>query len=106
MNIISNIAMVLLVPTFLAGCDQALNKVGAEYLKISLKDTCGDEDPDCIAAVDTQFDSCHSKYEQDWNNYMNSSSSKEDELLEIYSKGLFACIVDQDGDSYFVFDPE
>ena len=106
MSITKKTGLVFLLPMFLASCDQALNKVGAEYLKMSLKDACGDEDPDCIAAVDDQFDACHAKYEKDWNNYMNSSSSKEDELLEIYSKGLFACIVDPDGDSYFVFDPE
>lgn len=106
MYIINKIAIIFLFTALLTSCDQVLNKAGSKYLKISLKDTCGEEDPACIAAVVAQFDSCHSKYEADWNKYMNSNSSQEDELLEIYSKGVYGCIVDEDGNPYFVFDPE
>ena len=90
----------------LAGCDQLLNKAGAQYLKFSLKDACGEEDTACIAAVENQFDSCQEKYEKEWNVYMNSSTSNEDELLKNYSDKMYGCIVDEDGDPYFVFDPE
>ena len=76
------------------------------YLKISFKDSCGEEDIPCVAAVEGQFDSCRSKYEEDWNKYMNSSSSNEDELLEIYWEKMYGCIVDENGEPYFIFDPE
>ena len=90
----------------LAGCDQLLNKAGAQYLKFSLKDACGEEDTACIAAVESQFDPCQEKYEKEWNAYMNSSTSTEDELLKIYSEKMYGCIVDEDGDPYFVFSLE
>ena len=106
MHTINKLAIICLFTTFVASCDQILDKAASEYLKISLKDTCGEEDPACIAGVTDQFDSCHSKYEEDWNKYINSSSSQEDEFLEIYSKKVYGCIVDEDGDPYFIFDPE
>ncbi len=106
MNTLNKLAIICLLITFMASCDQVLNKAGSEFLKMGLKDTCGEEDPACIAAVISQFDSCHTKYEKDWNRYMNSSLSNEDELLEVYSRGVYGCIVDEDGDPYFVFDPD
>ncbi len=110
-RVINRLLVMCLLSIFTASCDlvfndQVLNKAGSMYLKKSLRETCGEKDPDCIAAVNTQFDSCHSKYEEDWNKYMNSSSSREDELLEIYSRKVYGCILDKDGDPYFVFDPE
>jgi len=71
-----------------------------------MKDVCGEEDPKCVAAVDAQFDPCHSRYEKDWAAYMNAGVDEEDELLAVYSKSMYACIVDADGEPYFVFDPE
>ncbi|EPJ46301.1 MAG: hypothetical protein OFPII_21670 [Osedax symbiont Rs1] len=103
MHTINKLAVICLFSTFVASCDQVLDKTESEYLKIILEATCGEEDPACIAAVDGQFDSCHSKYEDDWDKYMNSSSSQEDKLLSIYMKELYGCIVDQDGDPYIVF---
>jgi len=82
------------------------NKAGAEFLKAALKANCGDEDAACIAAVNSQFDSCQSKYEKEWNDYMHSSISKEDELLEMYSLKMFGCIVDENGEPYFEYNPE
>ena len=103
---LNKITIFVLLLMLLTSCDQIVNKVGSEYLKISLKDTCGKDHPACVAAVDEQFDSCHSKYEHDWNNYINSSLSKEDALLKIYSENMYGCIVDENGAPYFVFDPE
>lgn len=100
------IAMLLTIALILGGCDKILNKAGAQYLKVSMKDICGDDDPACVAAVDEQFDSCHEKYEEDWTRYMDSSVEKEDDLLRIYSEKLYGCIVDEDGSPYFFFDPE
>ena len=95
-----------LIFALLVGCDQALNKAGTVYLKLSLEEACGETDTECIAAVKSQFDSCHKKYKADWDNYMNSSISKEDELLEVYSIGIYGCIVDENGEPYFIYDPE
>ena len=90
----------------LSGCDNAINYAGAQYLKISLKEVCGEEDRECIAAVDKQFDPCHDKFKADWAAYMKASASKEDEYLVCYSENMYGCIVDKDGIPYFVFDPE
>ncbi len=90
----------------LLGCDELISKAGTEYLKISLKDACGEDDNACISAVEEQFDSCHEIYENEWNEYMDSSLSEEDELLEKYSSNMYECIVDENGDAYFYFDPE
>lgn len=98
------IAMFFVV--FLSGCDNAINYAGSRYLKMSLKDVCGEEDKECIAAVDEQFDPCHDKYKADWDAYMEASESEEDVHLERYSTSMYGCIVDKDGSPYFVFDPE
>lgn len=106
MNAIVKFAAILFVSVLFAGCDQLSNKAGAKLLKVSLKANCGDEDTDCIAAVENQFDSCQSNYEKEWNDYMNASASKEDELLEIYSLKMCGCIVDENGEPYFEYNPE
>ena len=37
---------------------------------------------------------------------MNSGNSNEDELLKLYSEKIYSCIVDDNGNPYFLFDPE
>ena len=106
MHFFIKLSVFWLVGISLWGCNQVIDKAGAEYLKIHLKKTCGDEEVSCVAAVEEQFDSCHGKYQEAWSNYMNSSLSEEDELLEIYAKGVYGCIVDKDGGPYFVYDPD
>lgn len=106
MSKLIHISMAVLFATLLAGCDNAVNYAGAQYLKMSLKEVCGEDDPECIAAVDTQFDTCQEKYKDDWAAYMEANPSKEDELLATYSTNMYGCIVDKDGNPYFVFDPE
>jgi len=89
----------------LVACDAAISRVSAEYLKYSLREVCGEEDPACIEAVNTQFDACHDRYRDEWNAYMNSSVAGEDALLEDYSRKMYACIVDENGEPWFVYDP-
>lgn len=101
----NRLTIFFLLPVFLTGCDQIFSKAGSEYLKVSLKNTCGESASECVAAVDEQFDSCHRKYEEDWNRYMNSFD-KEDALLKIYSENIYGCIVDEGGEPYFFFDPK
>ena len=97
-------ALVFLAISSLAGCDSLINQAGAEFLKLQLKDICGSEDTACIAAVDRQFGACHSKYEEGWERYMDSSASQEDKFLEVYSVNMYGCIVDENGDPYFVYE--
>jgi len=89
----------------LAGCNEVINRASAEYLKYSLREVCGEDDPACIAAVDAQFDDCHDKSRGEWNAYMNSSLTDQDALLEAYSLKIYACIVDENGEPWFVYDP-
>jgi hypothetical protein len=97
--------LLLTIVIVASGCGQALNRAGAEYLKISLKDTCGKEDKACIAAVDKQFDSCHRLYKENWDKYMDSSSQKDGQLMEVYSIKMYACIVDEKSEPYFNYNP-
>lgn len=89
----------------LVACDQAINRAAAEYLKYSLREVCGEDDPACIEAVNTQFDPCHEKYSEEWAAYMKSSLAEEDALLEYYSRKMYACILDENGEPWFVYDP-
>ncbi len=100
------IVLLFLAQLALTGCEKVINKAAAEYLKLNLKDTCGEDDPECIAAVEDQFDPCHEQYEDDWSQYMEASDSESDERLEIYSENMYNCIVDKDGDPYFYYSPE
>lgn len=106
MRAIIKITIISFLVIHLSACDLLINMAGPEFLKIILKGICGEEDAACIAAVDSQFDGCHSNNKGAWDKYMNSTSSKEDELLEKYSIALYRCIVDENGDPYFTFDPE
>ena len=106
MRTLVRLVFLILLALPLSGCDQWLNRASAEFVKIGLKEVCGEEDKECLAAVEAQFDSCHKKYEKEWEAYMEASTAKEDEFLEIYLKGVYACIVDEDGQPYFEYDPE
>lgn len=95
----------ILSPFFLTGCDYAIEKGTAKYLKMSLKETCGKKDQSCIAAVESQFDACHAKYEDAWRDLLNSSDVDEGKFQAAYSEKLYACIVDKEGKPYFYYNP-
>lgn len=103
---LQKIMYVTFICLIFSGCNQAFNTAGAQYLKLGLKKACFEEDPACVAAVNDQFDACHEKYEKKWDAYMNSSTSDEDELLKLYSEKMYSCIVDDNGNPYFLFEPE
>lgn len=106
MKIFIRFISVLCLSIVLTGCDSAIEKVMAKYLKMSLKDTCGKQDPACVAAVDSQFDACHAKYEGDWRALLNSTDSEEASFQAVYSTNLYGCIVDKEGKPYFFHNPE
>jgi len=105
MRIIRPIALFCACLLCLAACSEVIDRASAEYLKYSLREVCGDDDPACIAAVNAQFDACHEKFRAQWSAYMNSTFAEEDALLEDYSRRMYACIVDENGEPWFVYDP-
>ena len=100
---VHKITLLLFLAVPLAGCDQLADKIVKEYLKSELRDVCGEDDPECIASVDNQFDACQDRYEKEWGEYMNSVPSKEEGLMEVYSKKMYSCIVDDNGEPYFFY---
>lgn len=72
-------------------------------MKTGLIEACGKQDKACIAAVKAQFDVCHKEYNKEWHAYMNAGLFVDDDkLLEIYTGKIYSCVVDADGDPYFV----
>ncbi|GAA5214889.1 hypothetical protein ACFSJ3_00915 [Corallincola platygyrae] len=83
-----------------------MNDAASHVVKFGLLEECGEEDTVCIEAVESQFDACHEQFKSDWNAYMDAAYSEEDVHLERYSKQVFNCIVDADGDAIFFYDPQ
>ncbi|MBU6950108.1 hypothetical protein [Hahella sp. HN01] len=100
-------AATFLTTLLLTGCDSLIGLAGEKLQKTHLIDTCGEDDPACISAVEAQFDACHTKHKEHWNAFMKATNEKEEDLhLERYSQGLYDCIVDENGDPYFYYDPD
>ncbi|ABC32112.1 hypothetical protein HCH_05447 [Hahella chejuensis KCTC 2396] len=99
-------AATLLASLLLTGCDGLIDLAGEKFQKSYLIETCGEDDPACISAVEAQFDACHAKHKKHWDAYMAASEKEEDIQLERYSQGLYECIVDENGDPYFYYDPD
>lgn len=91
------IALLLAAPL----CQAELDLAAKEFKQETLQ-ACGNEEP-CKAAVEAQFESCHNKYINDWNGYLESSMEDEKKMLEAYSKNIYGCIVDANGKPYFKF---
>lgn len=106
MRMVSKTILLVMFVMAVAGCDKAMQKITGVYIKSSMTDLCGEEDEDCIVAVDEQYGSCETKYESEWSAYMNAGSSVEDDLLDEYMSKLYTCVVDKDGDTYFEYDLE
>lgn len=79
--------------------------MAAKLVKQQLTESCED-DSDCAYAVRMQFDACHRKFRKEWQAYMDASGSEEDRYLTEYSNKLYACIVNEDGEPYFEYQPE
>jgi hypothetical protein len=88
------------VSLFLTSCDSAV----VSYSKMEMKEACGKEDLECIAAVDSQYDACHAKYKNEWKAIDEARNSEVDKFMEIYATKLNACIVDKNGESFFSYD--
>ncbi|WLQ14476.1 hypothetical protein O5O45_00810 [Hahella aquimaris] len=98
---------ILLASLLLTGCDGLIGLAGEKLQKSYLIEACGEDDPVCISAVEAQFDACHAQHKKHWDAFMEAASAKEEDLhLERYSRGVYECIVDENGDPYFYYDPD
>lgn len=66
-------------------------------LEISLIDLCGEQDKECIAAVESQISGCMEK--SDWRKYLENEDNKDE--LNRFTKAFYSCLVDEDGNPYF-----
>ncbi|MAM88027.1 MAG: hypothetical protein CME36_12055 [unclassified Hahellaceae] len=71
-------------------------------MELTLVDLCGDEDKECIAAVESQTGVCMKK--SNWRKYVASEDDQAE--LNRFTTEFYSCIVDKDGNSYFVHDEE
>ena len=90
---------VLLVSLFLLSCsDKDLEEFAfRKTLEYKLVDLCGEEDKECIAAVEEQIKSCMLK--SSWRDFLNNEENEEE--LKRFTHSFYLCIVDQDGHPYF-----
>ena len=80
-----------------------LNDAAAVFVKTGLIEACGKKDKACITAVNTQFDACQKKYKKEWHAYMNAGLFEDDDkLLDIYTRRMYSCIVNDKGQPYFL----
>jgi hypothetical protein len=88
---------------FLFGCSEdAVERFAFEKtLKYGLTENC-DKDKACIAAVEEQLPSCIEK--GDYQSLLRATGEQEAIQSERFSRFLFSCIVDKDGDPIFVYE--
>jgi hypothetical protein len=87
---------------FLFGCSEdAVERFAFEKtLKYGLTKNC-DKDKECVAAVDEQLPTCIEK--GDYKAVLRAKGEQEAIEHERFSLFLFSCIVDNDGNPYFVY---
>ncbi len=79
--------------------------VSPDDLKASFLEICKDHDSDaCITAVNTQFDACFKRHEKGWDQFMKSDNTDSDDLANNFAQKMNACIVDEDGEPFFLYD--
>ena len=89
----------LLLFALIAGCSEAQIEEFAfrKTLEYDLVNLCEDEEV-CIAAVKSQIKGCMEKSE--WRRYLDDQDNEE--ALKRFSTDFYACIVDDEGNPYFV----
>ena len=94
--------IILITGLFLFGCSEdAVERFAFEKtLKFGLTKNC-DKDKECVVAVEKQLPSCIEK--GDYKAVLRASGEKEAVEQERFSQFLFSCIVDNDGNPYFVY---
>ena len=90
---------ILFVALFLWSCsDKDLEEFAfRKTLEYKLVDLCGEEDKECIAAVEAQIKSCMVK--SNWRDFLNNEDNEVE--LKRFTQKFYLCIVDQNGHPYF-----
>ena len=97
------VLMILIISFYLGGCSEdAVERFAFEKtLKYGLTENC-DKDKECIAAVEEQLPSCIEK--GDYKTVLRAKGEQEAVEHERFSRFLFSCIVDENGNPYFVYE--
>ena len=95
--------IILITGLFLFGCSEdAVERFAFEKtLKFGLTKNC-DEDKECVAAVEEQLPSCIEK--GDYKAVLRAPREQEDAENARFSRFLFSCIVDKNGDPFFEYE--
>lgn len=82
--------------------------VNPDDLKDIIIEQCKTNDsPECVSAVNEQFDSCLKRYDEEWNTFKTSRTEEEEnQATTALGNKLTACIIDKDGEPFFTFDEE
>lgn len=67
-----------------------------------MAELCGEDDPACIEAVDTQTGPCMEQ--ADWRRYMENDQDPAE--LERFTVAFYACVVDDNGNPWFTPEPQ
>jgi len=71
-----------------------------ETMEYQLKNKCGEENKECLKAIEEQIDSCMKT--SDWKKYLDSDEDQEEMQRFIYK--FFPCFKDPNGNPYFPLD--
>ena len=89
----------IFIVLLLGGCSEAQVEEFAfrKSMEYQLKDDCGDDNEECIKAVEEQIASCMEK--SDWRKYLEND--KDEAELKRFISEFFPCFKDANGNSYF-----
>jgi len=95
--------IILVTSLFMFGCSEdAVERFAFEKtLKFGLTKNC-DKDKECVAAVDEQLPTCIGK--GDYKAVLRAKGEQEAVEHERFSRFLFSCIVDKNGNPFFVYE--
>lgn len=93
------LAVVLLSLPLLACSEASVEEFAfRKTLEHNLLELCGEDDKECTAAVEAQLKGCMEK--SNWRKYVESQDDPAE--LERFTGEFYACIVDSEGNPYFV----
>lgn len=98
-EVMQKILITLIALTTLSSCSlESAEKFAIQKaMEIILVDLCGEEDKECIQAVEEQVSPCLEK--QNWRRMLDVDIT--DEESDMLAKTMANCIVDEDGEPYF-----
>lgn len=73
-----------------------------KVMKDALIKLCGEEDEECVEAVENQFYDCHKKAEKEWDAYTKASMFNDEKELDAYDYAMIKCIKYADGEQIFI----